>query len=105
MELKNDKKKEEIGPLKRRKGLKRELNNVIAYWRETPYGSGYIDETSIKRFLEIFTPTQIKGAMDKTTCKKKLSYSKYLYAVLHSWRRMILRGETPNYAKKNEWNW
>ena len=81
----------------RRNTNKVELDEVIEYWLECPRASSYLDEDSLIKFLEIFTPHQIKGAMYLATCKGRKAYFKYMCGVLHNWRKALEQGEEPRY--------
>jgi hypothetical protein len=80
----------------------RELDTVINYWISLPKGSGYHVEDSLIRFLEIFTPEQIKGAMYIVKSKGRPNYFKYLCGILHNWRKELEKGNTPRYFDVSE---
>lgn len=81
----------------RRKTSKQELDEIIEYWHECPRGSGYMVEDSLIKFLEIFSPKQIKGAMYLATSKGRPNYFKYLCGILHNWRRELAARNEPRY--------
>jgi len=85
-----------------RKTSKRELDEVIAYWQSCPRCSGHLEEASLIKFLEIFTPHQIKGAMYLATSAGRPNYFKYLCGILHNWRRDLESGVTPRYFDISE---
>jgi len=76
---------------------KDELDEVISYWASLPRGSAYHDEPSLIRFLAVFTPAQVKGAMYIAKSKPHPSYFKYLCGILHNWRRELEASKTPKY--------
>ncbi len=78
---------------------KTELDEVVDYWLSLPRASGHYDEDSLIRFLHIFTPSQIKGAMYIAQSKGRQSYFRYLCGVLNNWRRELEEGRTPPYFK------
>jgi len=86
----------------KRSTSKRELNEVIDYWISLPRGSGYHVEDSLIRFLEIFTPEQIKGAMYIAKSKGRPNYFKYLCGILHNWRKELEEGKIPRYFNVEE---
>lgn len=83
--------------MKRRRASKKELDDIIEYWCSLPRGSTYLVEDSLIKFLEIFTPRQIKGAMYIAKSKGRPNYFKYLCGILHNWRRALEKGEKPRY--------
>ncbi|MFB3787189.1 MAG: hypothetical protein ACE15F_12565 [bacterium] len=83
--------------IKKRTTSKKELDEVIDYWISLPRGSGYHVEDSLIKFLEIFTPEQIKGAMYIAKSKGRPSYFRYLCGILHNWRKELEEGKTPRY--------
>lgn len=85
-----------------RQTSKRELDEVIAYWHTCPRCSGHFEEASLIRFLEIFTPHQVKGAMYLATSTGRPNYFKYLCGILHNWRRALEGGEQPRYFDISE---
>lgn len=80
-----------------RKTNKAELDEVIAYWRSCPRTSGYHVESSLIKFLEIFTPHQIKGSMYLATSSGHPNYFKYLCGILHNWRKDLEAGKEPGF--------
>lgn len=74
-----------------------ELEDVLSYWATLPRGSAYHDESSLARFLGVFTPAQVKGAMHIAKSKKRPNYFKYLCGILHNWRKELEAGKTPKY--------
>lgn len=83
--------------LVRRQTSKRELDEIVAYWKDCPRCSGHHEEGSLIQFLEIFTPHQIKGAMYLATAAGRPNYFKYLCGILHNWRRDLEAGIQPRY--------
>lgn len=81
----------------RRRTSKQELDEVIEYWHKCPRCSAYLVEDSLIKFLEIFTPHQIKGAMYLATSKGRPHYFRYLCGILHNWRRDLEEGKEPRY--------
>ena len=77
----------------------KELNEIVDYWTSLPRGSGYYAEKSLIRFLGIFTPDQIKGAMSIAMSAAREAYFRYLCGILHNWRRELEAGRTPLYSK------
>lgn len=67
------------------------------YWCTRPNCSGHSEEASLIRFLEVFTPRQIMGAMHLATRKKQPDHFKYLCGILHNWRRELEAGKEPKY--------
>ena len=88
--------------IERRKTSKKELDEVIDYWHQCPRCSGYLVEESLIKFLEIFTPKKIKGAMYIATSKGRPNYFKYLCGILHNWRCDIEAGKEPRYFDIDE---
>jgi hypothetical protein len=86
----------------RRTASKSELHEVTMYWCNRPNCSGHAEEDSLIRFLEIFTPGQIKGAMHLATRKKQPDPFKYLCGILHNWRRELEAGRIPEYVDIGE---
>lgn len=86
-----------IMEIERRKTNKAELDEVIEYWLQCPRASSYLIEDSLIKFLEIFTPHQIKGAMYLATCTGRKAYFKYMCGVLHNWRKDLEQGKEPRY--------
>lgn len=84
-------------PVIRRATSLEELDEVVSYWRTCPRCSGHHEEGSLIKFLEIFTPHQIKGAMYLATASGHPNYFKYLCGILHNWRREIEVGNQPRY--------
>ena len=84
-------------PIERRTTNKTELDEVIDYWLNCPRCSSYLIEDSLIKFLEIFTPHQIMGAMYIATSTKRKAYFIYLCGILHNWRRELEQGNQPNY--------
>jgi hypothetical protein len=72
-----------------------ELDDVVSYWASLPRGSDYHDEASLLRFLKVFTPSQIKKAMQIAKSKRHPSYFRYLCGILHNWKREFDAGEVP----------
>ena len=85
------------GKIEKRQTSTDELNEVIAYWYSCPRASRYLVEDSLIKFLEIFTPHQIKGAMYIATSRGRPNYFKYLCGILHNWRRDLEAGKEPRY--------
>ena len=83
--------------MERRKTNKSELDEVIAYWLECPRCSNYLVEDTLIKFLEVFTPDQIKGAMYLATSTGRQAYFKYLCGILHNWRKELEQGNEPRY--------
>ena len=83
--------------LERRKTSKSELDDVIAYWLDCPRASSHHNEETLLKFLEVFTPKQIKGAMYLTTCTGRQAYFRYLCGILHNWRKDLEQGREPNF--------
>jgi len=88
--------------IKKRSTSKSELVEVIDYWISLPRGSGYHVEDSLIRFLEIFTPGQIKGAIYIAQAKGRPNYFRYLCGILHNWRKELEEGKTPRYFDVEE---
>ncbi|MGE0356205.1 MAG: hypothetical protein AB7P08_04750 [Burkholderiales bacterium] len=86
----------------RRSTSERELREVVEYWKNCPRCSGHHEEASLIRFLETFTPHQIKGAMYLATSKGHPNYFKYLCGILHNWRRDLEAGVQPGYFEIDE---
>lgn len=86
----------------RRKTSQREVAEVVDYWKQCPRCSGHHEEASLIRFLEIFTPYQIKGAMYLATASGHPNYFKYLCGILHNWRRDLEAGKEPRYFEVDE---
>lgn len=76
-----------------------ELDDVIEYWLSMPRGYGYHVEASLIQFLQVFTPSQIKGAMYIATAKGHGNYFKYLCGVLHNWRKELESDREPSFFK------
>lgn len=81
---------------------KRELDEVVAYWHNCPRCSSYVVEDSLIKFLRIFTPHQIKGAMYIATSTGRLAYFRYLCGILHAWRRELENGQQPRFFDISE---
>lgn len=79
-----------------------ELDEVIGYWLTCPRHSGYYVEQSLIRFLRVFTPEQIKGAMYLATCHGRGAYFRYFCGIMHNWKRMLEVGEEPPYFDVND---
>ena len=88
--------------IEHRSTSKKELDEVIGYWYGRPRGSGWHDEDSLIKFLHIFTPGQIKGAMYIATSTGRQNYFKYLCGILHNWRKELEAGKTPHYFEIEE---
>lgn len=86
----------------RRQTSQHELEDVVAYWKGCPRCSGHYEAGSLIRFLEIFTPHQIKGAMFVATSSGRPNYFKYLCGILHNWRRDLEAGRQPRYFEIDE---
>jgi hypothetical protein len=80
-----------------RRTSKAELDEVVSYWLECPRCSRYLVEDSLIKFLEVFTPHQIKGAMYLATSTGRKAYFKYLCGILHNWRKDLDQGNEPRY--------
>jgi hypothetical protein len=88
--------------LPRRSTSKAELYEVTMYWCNRPNCSGNSEESSLIRFLRIFTPKQIKGAMHLATRKKQPDPFKYLCGILHNWCKELEAGNEPKYFEIDE---
>ena len=86
----------------RRMTSEKELDEVIDYWCSLRRGSGYVDESTLITFLQIFTPHQIKGAMYVAKSRGRPAYFRYLCGILHNWRRALQDGEEPAYFDIDE---
>lgn len=86
----------------RRRASREELNEIIDYWCSLPRGSSYVVEDTLIKFLEIFTPEQIKGAMYISKSKGRPAYFRYLCGILHNWRKSLEKGEEPRYFDISE---
>lgn len=74
-----------------------ELDDLVVCWESLQRGTAYHDEESLIRFLGIFTPAQIKGAMRFAKSKRRPAYFKYLCGILHNWRRELEAGVVPTF--------
>ncbi len=84
-------------PIEYRKTNKKELDEVVEYWLSCPRASDHHDEGSLIKFLAIFTPRQIKGAMYLATSSGRQAYFKYMCGILHNWRKELEQGIEPRY--------
>lgn len=66
-----------------------ELEDVIDFWLDNPRGTVYRDEITLGRFLRVFTPAQIKGAMYLATSRGRSAYFRYLCGILHNWKHEL----------------
>jgi DNA replication protein DnaD len=83
--------------IERRTTSKAELDEVIEYWLNCPRCSSHLNEDTLIRFLQVFTPHQIKGAMYLATSTRRQAYFRYLCGILHNWRKELEQGEQPRY--------
>lgn len=74
-----------------------ELQELVDYWLSCPRHSGYYVEESLIRFLGIFTPAQIKGAMYLATCRRRGAYFRYFCGIMHNWIDTLKVGKEPLY--------
>jgi hypothetical protein len=81
--------------IRRRTTSPLELDDVVDYWRSLPRGSGYHVKRSLTRFLGVFTPAQIKGAMCLAHTAPRRNYFKYLCGILCDWCRDVGEGKEP----------
>ena len=88
--------------IERRKTSKAELDEVIEYWLEGRRASSYLLEDSLIKYLECFTPHQIKGAMYIATSKGREAYFKYMCGILHNWKKDLEQGKEPRYFNIGE---
>lgn len=79
-----------------------ELNEVVLYWCYRPICAGYWEDKSLLRFLETFTPRQVKGAMHLATRKKQPDHFRYLCGILHNWGRELEAGHELQYVDIGE---
>lgn len=83
--------------IEKRSTSKAELEEVIKYWHDCPRCSNHLNEDTLIRFLNVFTPHQIKGAMYVATSTGHWNYFRYLCGILHNWRRELELGKQPAY--------
>ena len=86
----------------KRRTSKKELDDIIKYWCSLPRGSAYLVKDSLIKFLEIFTPRQLKGAMYIAKSKGRPAYFRYLCGILHNWRKALEEGKEPRYFDVEE---
>ena len=86
---------EKMKMIRRRTTSTLELDDVVDYWRSLPRGSGYHVKRSLIRFLGVFTPAQIKGAMGLAQAAPRRSYFKYLCGILCHWCGDVEEGNEP----------
>lgn len=80
-----------------RKTTKAELDEVVAYWQKRPRASSFYVASSLVKYLSVFTPHQIKGAMYLATSTGRMNYFKYLCGILHNWSKDLEAGREPQY--------
>lgn len=85
----------------KRQTSQHELNEVIDYWLNLGR-SEYYQEGSLIKFLYIFTPEQIRGAMYLACAQGRGNYFRYLCGVLHKWRKDLEEGREPQYFLLDE---
>jgi DNA replication protein DnaD len=86
----------------KRNTSKKELDEITNYWISLPRGSNYLNEASLIRFLEVFTPDQIKGAMYVAKSTGRQAYFRYLCGILNNWLKALENGEEPRYFDISE---